>query len=165
MVTVHFKGLLVLLATIHATGTQSADILDNSQKSQDGDHSAKIVFFRPSGKGISAPCVIRENGKLIGAVGNKRYYEIETSPGLHSFTSPDNFSPSTQANDVLEVDALVSKTTYIRCTRTTGLLPMFGGFQLSHSNQLTFENYLPKLKPEDREKIAKRIQKELEKGD
>jgi hypothetical protein len=115
----------------------------------------QIVFFRPGGMGSAIKCTVRENGKMVGRVGAKRYYVIDAEPGVHTFTA------KSEATDTVTVQVEPDETAFVKCKIAMGL--MVGRPNLSPSTDLEFANET-KLEPMDAAKIAEEIAKDESKA-
>jgi hypothetical protein len=116
---------------------------------------SRLVVFRPNGGAVSVPCVIKIADENFGFVGNKRYFELPISPGLHSISAADSFRSDEKSLEALEISFEAGETKFILCKRASGLLP-FGDFQLTLSNKSSFENLRPKLKAQDQSRLTSR---------
>lgn len=112
----------------------------------------QVVFFRPSGMGMAVKCTVRENGKMVGRVGNNRYYVIDAEPGTHAYTT------KSEATDTVNVPVEPDETTYVKCKISMGI--MVGRPNLSPSTEEEWAKAAPKIKPMEAEKIAAEIAKD-----
>lgn len=109
----------------------------------------QVVFFRPGGMGMAIKCTVRENGKMVGRVGNNRYYVIDVEPGTHSYTA------KSEATDTVNVQVEPDETTFVKCKIAMGV--MVGRPNLSPSTEEEWAKAAPKIKPMETEKIAAEI--------
>lgn len=109
----------------------------------------QVVFFRPGGAGTAIRCTIRENGKMVGRVGNGKYFIMTAEPGPHKYTT------KTEATDELNVEVEADETTYVKCKIAAGLLA--GRPNLSPADKAAFDAKSAKLKPQDMTKLAEDI--------
>jgi Protein of unknown function (DUF2846) len=109
----------------------------------------QVVFFRPGGAGTAIRCTIRENGKMIGRVGNGKYFIMTAEPGPHKYTT------KTEATDELNVEVEADETTYVKCKIAAGLIA--GRPNLSPADKAAFDAKSAKLKPQDMTKLAEDI--------
>jgi Protein of unknown function (DUF2846) len=112
----------------------------------------QIVIYRPSSMGFAIKCTVRENGAMIGRVGAKRYYVIETEPGLHNLTA------KTEKTDTVAVQVEPDETSFVKCGISMGV--MVGRPNLSPGTQEDFNSVSAKLKPMEAEKIAAEMEKD-----
>lgn len=106
----------------------------------------QIVFFRPGGPGMAIRCTIRENGKMIGRVGNGKYLILPAEPGPHKFTT------KAEATDEINIEVEPDETTYVRCKIAAGILA--GRPNLSPAIKSDFDAKSAKLKPQDLAELA-----------
>lgn len=106
----------------------------------------QVVFFRPGGAGMAIRCTIRENGKMIGRVGNGKYLILTAEPGPHKYTT------KTEATDELNVEVEPDETTYVRCKIAAGILA--GRPNLSPAVKSDFDAKSAKMKPQDLTELA-----------
>ena len=109
----------------------------------------QVVFFRPSAMGLAIRCTIRENGKMIGRVGNGKYFVMVAEPGAHQYTT------KTEATDTINIEVEPDETQYLKCKIAAGI--MAGRPNLSPSSQAEFDGRSAKLKLQDAEDMAKAI--------
>lgn len=109
----------------------------------------QVVFFRPGGAGTAIRCTIRENGKMIGRVGNGKYFIMTAEPGPHKYTT------KTESTDELNVEVEADETTYVKCKIAAGLIA--GRPNLSPGDKAAFDAKSAKLKPQDMTKLAEDI--------
>jgi hypothetical protein len=107
----------------------------------------QVVFFRPSAMGMAIRCTIREGGKMIGRVGNGKYFVMVAEPGPHKYTT------KTEATDELNVEVEPDETTYVKCKIAAGI--MAGRPNLSPSTPAEFDGKSAKLKLQDPAEMAK----------
>jgi hypothetical protein len=113
----------------------------------------QVVFFRPgSFLGMAVPCTIREEGRMVGRVGDGRYFAIPEDPGTHTFTV------KTEATDTLQVNVQPDVTTYVKCRIGMGFL--IGRPNLSSSDAQEFAARSQGLRPQDAKKMAEEIAKD-----
>jgi hypothetical protein len=115
----------------------------------------QIVFFRPGGMGTAIKCTVRENGKMVGRVGNKRYYVIDAEPGVHTFTA------KSEKTDEVTVQVEPDETAFVKCKIAMGM--MVGRPNLSPATELDFARET-KLEAMDAAKIAEEIAKDQAKA-
>src|SRR3990170_3477052 len=115
--------------------------------------TGQVVFFRP-GKyvGSAIRCTVREDGKMLGRVGNGKYFVLPATPGAHRFTT------KTEATDTLNVEVEPDETTYVKCAIGMGLVA--GRPNLSPATAEDFGKVAHKIKPTDLEDMAKDIAKD-----
>jgi hypothetical protein len=106
----------------------------------------QIVFFRPSAMGMAIRCTVRENGAMVGRVGNGKYFVMAVDPGKHTYTA------ATEAKDTLNMEVESGETYYVKCKIGAGI--MGGRPNLSPSDKATFDSKSAKLKPKSAEDIA-----------
>jgi len=113
----------------------------------------QVVFFRP-GKfvGSAIRCTVREDGKMVGRVGNGNYFILPATPGAHRFTT------KTEATDTLNVEVEPDETTYVKCAIGMGVVA--GRPNLSPATAEDFAKVAHKIKPTDAEEMAKDIAKD-----
>ena len=111
----------------------------------------QIVFFRPGGMGSAIKCTVRENGKMVGRVGAKRYYVIDAEPGVHTFTA------KSEATDTVTVQVEPDETAFVKCKIAMGM--MVGRPNLSPATDLDFAKET-KLNAMDAARIAAEIAKD-----
>jgi hypothetical protein len=111
----------------------------------------QIVFFRPGGMGSAIKCTVRENGKMVGRVGAKRYYVIDAEPGVHTFTA------KSEATDTVTVQVEPDETAFVKCKIAMGM--MVGRPNLSPATDLDFAKET-KLEAMDAARIAAEIAKD-----
>jgi hypothetical protein len=140
------KTKLFLAATAAAflAGPALADALPTPPAGK-----GQVVFFRPSGMGMAMKCTVRENGVMVGRVGNARYYVITAEPGTHTYTT------KTEATDTVSVQVEPDETTFVKCKIAMGV--MAGRPNLSPSNEGEFKEKADKMKPMEADKIAAEI--------
>lgn len=109
----------------------------------------QVVFFRPSAMGMAIKCTVREGGKMIGRVGNGRYFVHVTDPGAHTYTT------KTEATDTLATEVEADETQYVKCKIGMGF--MAGRPNLSPADKAAFDEKSPNLKPQDAAKMAEEI--------
>lgn len=109
----------------------------------------QVVFWRPSAMGMAIRCTIRENGKMIGRVGNGKYMILTAEPGPHKYTT------KTEATDELNLEVEPDETTYVKCKIAAGI--MAGRPNLSPSNKAEFDAKSAKLEMQDMSKLAEQI--------
>jgi hypothetical protein len=112
----------------------------------------QVVFFRPSAMGMAISCNIREDGKMLGTTNNGRYWVLNTTPGVHKFTT------KSEAKDEINVQVEADETVYVKCKIAAGI--MAGRPNLSPSTKEEFEDKAPKMKLTDPDKMAKAIAKD-----
>lgn len=115
----------------------------------------QVVFFRPSAMGMAISCNIREDGKMLGTTNNGRYWVLQTTPGVHKYTT------KSEAVDTVNVNVESDETTYIKCKIAAGI--MAGRPNLSPSSKEEFDGKSAKMKLGDPEKMAKAIANDAEK--
>ncbi len=108
-----------------------------------------VVFFRPSAMGMAIRCTIREGGKMVGRVGNGKYFTMTAEPGPHKYTT------KTEATDELNVEVEPDEITYVKCKIAAGI--MAGRPNLSPSTKAEFDGKSTKLKLQDPAEMAKDI--------
>jgi Protein of unknown function (DUF2846) len=106
----------------------------------------QVVFFRPSAMGMAIRCTIRENGKMVGRVGNGKYMIITADPGAHKYTT------KTEATDELNLEVEPDETTYVKCKIAAGI--MAGRPNLSPATKADFDAKSAKLEMQDMSKLA-----------
>ena len=111
----------------------------------------QIVFFRSGGMGSAIKCTVRENGKMVGRVGAKRYYVIDAEPGVHTFTA------KSEATDTVTVQVEPDETAFVKCKIAMGM--MVGRPNLSPATDLDFAKET-KLEAMDAARIAAEIAKD-----
>ena len=111
----------------------------------------QIVFFRPGGMGSAIKCTVRENGKMVGRVGAKRYYVIDAEPGVHTFTA------KSEATDTVTVQVEPDEIAFVKCKIAMGM--MVGRPNLSPATDLDFAKET-KLEAMDAARIAAEIAKD-----
>lgn len=118
------------------------------------ENQSRLIIFRVNGPAFTVPCVIKIAGKDVGFVGNKRYLELVVPKGTYQISVTDSFGSKETALAVLEIELDAQRPKFIQCKRAPGLSP-FGNFQISMSNEATFENFKPKLKLQDQSKMRR----------
>lgn len=115
--------------------------------------TGQVVFFRP-GKFVGAAirCTVREDGKMVGRVGNGNYFVLPATPGAHRFTT------KTEATDTLNIEVEPDETTYVKCAIGMGVVA--GRPNLSPATAEDFGKVAHKIKPTDTEDMAKDIAKD-----
>jgi hypothetical protein len=108
----------------------------------------QVVFFRPGGMGSAIKCTIREDGKMVGRVGSKRYYVIDAEPGVHTYTA------KSEATDAVTVQVEPDETSFVKCKIAMGM--MVGRPNLSPAVELDFSTET-KIEPMDAAKVAAEI--------
>ena len=108
---------------------------------------AQVVFYRPGGSGMAIRCTVRDQGKMIGRVGNGKYFTQTFTPGKYSFTT------KTESTDTLTMELESGETYYVKCKIGMGL--MSGRPNLSPSTKAEFDARSAKLKVKTAEDIAK----------
>lgn len=111
----------------------------------------QVVFFRPGGMGTAIKCTVRESGKMVGRVGNKRYYVIDAEPGVHTFTA------KSEKTDEVTVQVEPDETAFVKCKIAMGM--MVGRPNLSPATELDFASET-KLEPMESAKILAEIAKD-----
>jgi Protein of unknown function (DUF2846) len=106
----------------------------------------QIVFFRPSAMGMAIRCTVRENGAMVGRVGNGKYFVMAVAPGKHTYTA------ATEAKDTLNMEVESGETYYVKCKIGAGI--MGGRPNLSPSDKAAFDAKSAKLKLKSAEDIA-----------
>jgi Protein of unknown function (DUF2846) len=109
----------------------------------------QVVFFRPSAMGMAIRCTIRENGKMIGRVGNGKYMVLTAAPGPHKYTT------KTEATDELNLEVEPDETTYVKCKIAAGI--MAGRPNLSPATKADFDAKSVKMGMQDMAKLAGQI--------
>jgi Protein of unknown function (DUF2846) len=109
----------------------------------------QIVFFRPKGSGSAIRCTIRENGKMIGRVGNGKYFILTAESGPHKYTT------KSESTDELNVEVESDETIYVRCKIAFGFIA--GNPNLSPADKAAFDAKSAKLQPQDMAKLAEDI--------
>lgn len=112
----------------------------------------QVVFFRPSAMGMAIRCTIRENGKMIGRVGNGKYMILPAEPGPHKYTT------KTEATDELNLEVEPDETTYVKCKIAAGV--MSGRPNLSPATKADFDEKSAKLDMQDMSKLAQQIKED-----
>ena len=123
-------------------------------RSTPNEADARLIIFRVHGPAFTVPCVIKFAGKDVGFVGNKRYLELVVPKGTYQVSATDSFGSKETALAVLEIELAAEQPKFIQCKRAPGLSP-FGNFQISMSNEATFENFKPKLKLQDQSRMKR----------
>lgn len=147
--------MLTLLALAGAALPAAASASDTPAKADAPAIAApapgkgQVVFYRPSGMGPLIRCTVREEGKMVGRVGNGKYFVVEAEPGAHSY------SAKTEATDTVRVEVEPDETTYVKCKIAMGI--MAGRPNLSPSTADEFAKVGAKLKPQDMAEMAKDI--------
>ena len=114
----------------------------------------RLVIFRPNGGAITVPCVLKIDGTDIAYVRNKRFVEIPVQAKKITLSAADSFGAKEIALDVIELSFEPGETKFVKCKRAGGLLP-FGDFELSLSNETTFQNFKPRLKAQDQSELKR----------
>ena len=117
----------------------------------------QVVFFRPSGMGTAVKCTIREGGRMVGRVGNNRYYVIDVAPGAHSYTA------KSESTDTVNVQVEPDETSFVKCKISMGV--MVGRPNLSPATADDWAKASVKIKPMEADKIAAEIAKDSSKQD
>jgi hypothetical protein len=133
------------VAVFAATKAPKVPVVVNAPPAGKG----QVVFFRPGGAGTAIRCTIRENGKMIGRVGNSKYFILTAEPGPHKYTT------KTEATDELNVEVEADETTYVKCKIAAGFIA--GRPNLSPADKAAFDAKSAKLKPQDMTKLAEDI--------
>lgn len=107
---------------------------------------AQVVFFRPGGMGMAIKCTIRNDGKLIGQVGNGKYFIATLDPGKYAFTT------KTEATDTLNMELESNETYYVRCKIGMGMVA--GRPNISPATKADFDAKSAKLKLKTAEEVA-----------
>lgn len=115
--------------------------------------TGQVVFFRPSKYvGWAIRCTVREDGKMVGRVGNGDYFVLPATPGAHRFTT------KTESTDTLNVEVEPDETTYVKCAIGMGV--MAGRPNLSPATAADFGEVAHKIKAVDAAKLADEIAKD-----
>jgi hypothetical protein len=108
----------------------------------------QVVFFRPgSMMGMALGCNVRENGKLIGGLGNGKYFIESFAPGKHIFTT------HSEATDTLNMEIETGETYYVKCGIGMGI--MAGRPNIAPTDKATFDEKSAKLKLKTAEQLEK----------
>ena len=117
----------------------------------------QIVFFRPSGMGALIKCTVREDGKMIGRVSPNRYFVVDATPGVHTFTA------KSEASDAVTVQVEPDETSFVRCKIGMGI--GVGRPNLSPATDQDFAAKAAKFKAMDADKLAKEVAEDNAKPD
>ena len=109
----------------------------------------QIVVFRPGGMGSAIKCTVRENGRMIGRVSQKRYFVVDAEPGVHTLTA------KSEATDAVTVQVEPDETSYVKCKIAMGM--MVGRPNLSPAGEEEFSKLSAKLEPMEADKLAAEI--------
>ncbi len=144
-------ALLSALATLPAASAYAAADAPKTPVAVPAPPAGKgqVVFFRPSAMGMAIRCTIRENGKMIGRVGNGKYMIMTADPGPHKYTT------KTEATDELNLEVEPDETTYVKCKIAAGI--MAGRPNLSPATKADFDAKSAKLEMQDMSKLAEQI--------
>lgn len=112
----------------------------------------QVVFFRPGGMGAAIKCTVRENGKMIGRVHGNRYFVVDATPGVHTFTA------KSEATDAVTVQVEPDETGFVKCKIAMGM--MVGRPNLSPATEQDFTQASAKMQPMDAAKLAAEIAKD-----
>jgi hypothetical protein len=116
----------------------------------------QVVFFRPSAMGMAIRCTVRNQGKLVGQVGNGKYFIQSFDPGKYQFTT------KTEATDTLNMEVEPGETYYVKCKVGGGI--MAGRPNLSPSDKAAFDAKSAKLKLKTSEELAEDVAEDAKKG-
>jgi hypothetical protein len=118
--------------------------------------TGQVVFFRPgSMMGMALGCNVRENGKLIGGLGNGKYFIETFAPGKHTFTT------HSEATDTLNMEIETGETYYVKCGIGIGIVA--GRPNIAPTDKATFDNKSAKLKLKTSEQLEKERTKDAAK--
>jgi len=109
----------------------------------------QIVVFRPGGMGSAIKCTVRENGRMIGRVGQNRFFVVDADPGVHTLTA------KSEATDAVTVQVEPDETSFVKCKIAVGM--MVGRPNLSPAVEEEFSKLSAKLKPMEADKLAAEI--------
>ena len=109
----------------------------------------QIVVFRPGGMGSAIKCTVREDGRMIGRVSQKRYFVVDAEPGVHTLTA------KSEATDAVTVQVEPDETSYVKCKIAMGM--MVGRPNLSPAAEDEFNKLSAKLEPMEAAKLAAEI--------
>jgi hypothetical protein len=112
----------------------------------------QVVFFRPGGMGAAIKCTVRENGKMVGRVHGNRYFVMDATPGVHTFTA------KSESTDAVTVQVEPDETGFVKCKIAMGM--MVGRPNLSPATEQDFTKVSAKLQPMDADKLAAEIAKD-----
>lgn len=116
----------------------------------------QVVFFRPgSMMGMALGCNVRENGKLIGGLGNGKYFIQAFQPGKHVFTT------HSETTDTLNMEIESGETYYVKCGIGMGVVA--GRPNIAPSDKATFDEKSAKLKLKTIDQLEKERAKDAAK--
>lgn len=116
----------------------------------------QVVFFRPgSMMGMALGCNVRENGVLIGGLGNGKYFIEAFEPGKHVFTT------HSETTDTLNMEIESGETYYVKCGIGMGVVA--GRPNIAPSDKATFDEKSAKLKLKTVDQLEKERAKDASK--
>ena len=116
----------------------------------------QVVFFRPgSMMGMALGCNVRENGALIGGLGNGKYFIQAFQPGKHVFTT------HSETTDTLNMEIESGETYYVKCGIGMGVVA--GRPNIAPSDKATFDEKSAKLKLKTVDQLEKERAKDAAK--
>jgi hypothetical protein len=116
----------------------------------------QVVFFRPgSMMGMAMGCNVREGGKLIGGLGNGKYFIESFASGKHVFTT------HSETTDTLNMEIESGETYYVKCGIGMGV--MAGRPNIAPTDRATFDGKSAKLKLKTPDQLEKERTKDAAK--
>lgn len=134
-----------------AASTKTAVVVEAPPAGQ-----GQVVFFRPgSMMGMALGCNVRENGNLIGGLGNGKYFIQAFQPGKHVFTT------HSETTDTLNMEIESGETYYVKCGIGMGVVA--GRPNIAPSDKATFDEKSAKLKLKTIDQLEKERAKDAAK--
>ena len=108
-----------------------------------------IIFFRNGSMvGSALACDVRENGNLVGNLGNSMVFGVAFDAGVHAF------NPKGDAANTVSIDVTTGNTYYVNCAFSGGRIT------LTRSDQEHFEEKYFKLTVKTPDELAKEVAKD-----